>query len=67
VYGEILAALNIVAWALCFALYIKGHVAPSSSDSGSTGNILQDFYWGMELYRKYQALSDRQVHSESFT
>ncbi|XP_062118870.1 7-dehydrocholesterol reductase-like [Humulus lupulus] len=28
----------------------KGHVAPSSTDSGSSGNIIIDFYWGMELY-----------------
>ncbi|KAF2309209.1 hypothetical protein GH714_001181 [Hevea brasiliensis] len=28
----------------------KGHVAPSSTDSGSCGNIIMDFYWGMELY-----------------
>ncbi|RVX03681.1 7-dehydrocholesterol reductase [Vitis vinifera] len=27
-----------------------GHVAPSSTDSGSSGNIIIDFYWGMELY-----------------
>ncbi|CAN1804270.1 7-dehydrocholesterol reductase [Linum perenne] len=28
----------------------QGHVAPSSTDSGSLGNIIIDFYWGMELY-----------------
>ena len=28
----------------------QGHVAPSSSDSGSCGSPLYDFYWGMELY-----------------
>ncbi|GJN21023.1 hypothetical protein PR202_gb08468 [Eleusine coracana subsp. coracana] len=28
----------------------KGHIAPSSSDSGSSGNVIIDFYWGMELY-----------------
>ncbi|MBA0663246.1 hypothetical protein Goklo_003369, partial [Gossypium klotzschianum] len=28
----------------------KGHVAPSSTDSGSSGNFIIDFYWGMELY-----------------
>ncbi|RYR11399.1 hypothetical protein Ahy_B04g068933 isoform C [Arachis hypogaea] len=27
-----------------------GHLAPSSTDSGSSGNIIIDFYWGMELY-----------------
>jgi 7-dehydrocholesterol reductase len=52
-YGEILAALNIFAWIFCFLLFVKGHVAPSTTttDAGSTGNYLQDFYWGMELYR----------------
>ncbi|XP_033138916.1 uncharacterized protein LOC103848761 isoform X1 [Brassica rapa] len=34
---------------LSFCLY-QGHVAPSSSDSGSCGNLIIDFYWGMELY-----------------
>ncbi|KAF5193596.1 7-dehydrocholesterol reductase, partial [Thalictrum thalictroides] len=27
-----------------------GHLAPSSADSGSSGNAIIDFYWGMELY-----------------
>ena len=29
---------------------MQGHLAPSSSDSGSTGSLVYDFYWGMELY-----------------
>ena len=28
----------------------QGHLAPSSTDSGSTGSLLYDYYWGMELY-----------------
>lgn len=28
----------------------QGHLAPSSTDSGSTGSLVYDFYWGMELY-----------------
>ena len=26
--------------------YLQGHFAPSSTDSGSTGSIIFDFYWG---------------------
>lgn len=47
---EIIAALNIFSLAFCAFLYIKGTMSPSSSDSGSTGSIIFDFYWGMELY-----------------
>ncbi|PKU63912.1 7-dehydrocholesterol reductase [Dendrobium catenatum] len=32
------------------ASFFQGHVAPSSTDSGSSGNPIVDFYWGMELY-----------------
>jgi len=49
-FGEILAALNIFALALCAFLLVKGHFFPSSTDSGSNGNFIFDYYWGMELY-----------------
>ena len=29
---------------------MQGRYAPSSSDAGTTGSLLYDFYWGMELY-----------------
>ncbi|KAL5723958.1 7-dehydrocholesterol reductase [Ranunculus cassubicifolius] len=48
--GEIFSALIFGSLAFCILLYLKGHLAPSSSDSGSTGNPIIDFYWGMELY-----------------
>ncbi|KAE9444877.1 hypothetical protein C3L33_23226, partial [Rhododendron williamsianum] len=48
--GEIYSALIFGSFIFCIFLYIKGHVAPSSTDSGSCGNIIIDFYWGMELY-----------------
>ncbi|KAJ7531615.1 hypothetical protein O6H91_14G051300 [Diphasiastrum complanatum] len=48
--GEIYSALIIGSFIFCVFLYIKGHVAPSSTDSGSSGNVIADFYWGMELY-----------------
>lgn len=48
--GEIYSALIFGSLVFCLFLYIKGHLIPSSSDSGSSGNIIIDFYWGMELY-----------------
>jgi 7-dehydrocholesterol reductase len=48
--GEIYSALVFGSFVFCIFLYIKGHLAPSSSDSGSSGNVIIDFYWGMELY-----------------
>ncbi|KAL2321445.1 hypothetical protein Fmac_025824 [Flemingia macrophylla] len=48
--GEIYSALIFGSFVFCIFLYIKGHLAPSSTDSGSSGNIIIDFYWGMELY-----------------
>mmetsp|Transcript_698 Transcript_698/g.2050 ORF Transcript_698/g.2050 Transcript_698/m.2050 type:complete len:485 (-) Transcript_698:720-2174(-) len=47
---EIISALNIFSLGFCAFLYLKGKYAPSSSDSGSTGSLIFDFYWGMELY-----------------
>ncbi|KAI7986120.1 7-dehydrocholesterol reductase [Camellia lanceoleosa] len=48
--GEIFSALIFGSLIFCIFFCIKGHVATSSSDSGSCGNIIIDFYWGMELY-----------------
>ena len=49
-FGNILSTMNVLALVLCSVLLIKGHVAPSGLDSGSTGSWVTDFYWGMELY-----------------
>ncbi|CAF2097791.1 unnamed protein product [Brassica rapa subsp. trilocularis] len=48
--GAIFSALIFGCFIFCVLLYVKGHVAPSSSDSGSCGNLIIAFYWGMELY-----------------
>uniref|UniRef100_A0A2C9JXE6 7-dehydrocholesterol reductase n=1 Tax=Biomphalaria glabrata TaxID=6526 RepID=A0A2C9JXE6_BIOGL len=47
---EIFVALNRFSIIFCVFLYLKGKLAPSSTDSGSSGNIIFDYYWGMELY-----------------
>jgi len=49
-FGNILASMNVFAFLFCIMLLIKGHVAPSSTDSGTNHNAIIDFYWGMELY-----------------
>ena len=54
--GEIIGALNLLSFSFCLFLYFKGRFFPSSSDAGSTGNFLFDFYWGTELYPRIAGL-----------
>ena len=49
-FGNILSSMNVFALLFCTILLVKGHVAPSSTDSGTNGSIVMDYYWGMELY-----------------
>ncbi|MDA0712522.1 MAG: 7-dehydrocholesterol reductase [bacterium] len=49
-FGEILGALIIFSFAFCLLLYLKGIYSPSSSDCGTSGNPIFDYYWGTELY-----------------
>lgn len=49
-FDQVLFLLNIFSLIFCALLYLKGKYAPSSTDSGSSGNIIFDYYWGMELY-----------------
>ncbi len=48
--GELLGTLNCFSLLFCLFLYLKGRYTPSTSDSGSTGNVVFDYFWGMELY-----------------
>lgn len=48
--GNLLASINCFALIFCAFLYVKGITFPSSTDCGTTGNILFDYYWGTELY-----------------
>ncbi|XP_039688836.1 7-dehydrocholesterol reductase isoform X3 [Medicago truncatula] len=59
--GEIYSTLSFGSFIFCIFLYIKGHLAPSSTDSGSSGNIIIDFYWGMELYPRIGKYFDIKV------
>ena len=49
-FGGLLGALNLFSLIFCLFLYLKGKYKPSSSDSGSTGGAIFDYFWGMELY-----------------
>lgn len=48
--GHLLSSMNVLALAFCLVLYLKGIVAPSSTDSGMSGNVIFDYFWGTELY-----------------
>lgn len=47
---QLLAVQIAFSMTLCGVLYLKGRCMPSSSDCGSSGNIIFDYYWGTELY-----------------
>lgn len=49
-FGELLGALNLFSFIFCIVLYLKGIFAPSTTDFGSSGNVIFDYYWGTELY-----------------
>lgn len=54
-YAEMISALCIFSFFFCAWLTIKGLYFPSGPDSGTTGNIVMDFYWGTELYPRIGA------------
>lgn len=49
-FGGLLGALNFFSLLFCAFLYFKGRIKPSSTDSGTTGGAIFDYFWGMELY-----------------
>ena len=48
--GELIGGLNSFSLLFCLLLYFKGRFAPSTADSGVSGNFIFDYYWGTELY-----------------
>lgn len=49
-FNELLGSLNLFSLLFCLFLLLHGYFTPSSSDSGTTGNVIFDYYWGTELY-----------------
>jgi 7-dehydrocholesterol reductase len=60
-FGELLATLITVALLLCALLLVKGMRSPSSSDSGVSGNLVWDYFWGVELHPAIAGLSLKQL------
>ena len=50
IFPTLIASSNIFSLVFCLLLLIKGYIAPCTYDSGSSNNLLFDFYWGMELH-----------------
>jgi len=49
-FDEFLGTLTIFTHFLCIFLHLKGLLWPSTSDCGTSGNLIFDYYWGTELY-----------------
>ena len=49
-FGELLSAINLFGLLFCAFLTLKGYYFPSSTDCGSAGNFVKDYYWGTELH-----------------
>jgi len=49
-FDEFLGTLTIFSHVLCIFLHVKGLLWPSTSDCGTSGNPVFDYYWGTELY-----------------
>lgn len=49
-YLEFIGAMNFCSLVFCLLLYFKGRLSPSSTDCGTSGHFLFDYYWGTELY-----------------
>lgn len=43
-------ALTIIGYVVTFLVYVKGKLWPSPGEYGSTGSVVFDIYWGLELY-----------------
>lgn len=49
-FGEILVTLVASCFVFCWLLFFKGIYAPSTPDSGPSGNVIMDYFWGVELH-----------------
>ena len=49
-FGSILTTCSVFSLLFCVFLYIKGIWFPSSNDINKSGNLIFDYYWGVELH-----------------
>eukprot|EP00742_Colponemidia_sp_Colp-10_P004497 GILJ01004800.1.p1 GENE.GILJ01004800.1~~GILJ01004800.1.p1 ORF type:complete len:441 (-),score=55.85 GILJ01004800.1:207-1529(-) len=59
-FGSALAFMNIFSLGFCALLALKGRFFPSSSDCGTSGNPIFDYYWGTELYPRIFGIDVKQ-------
>ena len=52
-FDEFLGTLTVYSHILCFLLHLKGLVWSSSTDCGTSGNLIFDYYWGTELFPRF--------------
>ena len=60
-FGEILMTCSLTGILGSFLLYFKGVWAPSTRDAGSTGRVVWDYYWGMELHPRIIGIDIKQL------
>jgi 7-dehydrocholesterol reductase len=60
-FGELLVTSSALAFIGCLLLYIKGVLAPSSTDAGSSDHPIWDFFWGIELHPSLGELNLKQL------
>jgi 7-dehydrocholesterol reductase len=59
-FGSILVICNVFGLIFCVFLYLKGVYFPSTTDAGRSGNLIFDYYWGVELHPSLFGLSLKQ-------
>lgn len=65
-FGEIVITLSSFALLFCAFLYAKGVFAPSTSDASRSGNLIFDYYWGVELHPRLLGVSLKQLFNCRF-
>ena len=60
-FGELLSTIVIFAPMFCGLLYLKGLYYPSTTDTSRSGNVIWDYYWGLELHPALSGISLKQL------
>lgn len=60
-YGAVLSLMTIAAFGFCVFLYWKGRRYPTSPDTVYTGNLLFDFFQGIDLHPRLFGMNLKQL------
>lgn len=60
-WGSMLTTLTLFAFVWCALLYLKGRTLPSSPDTFYSGNLIFDFFQGIELHPRMFGVSLKQL------